>query len=202
MSIRRGGATLPSQPVSEPTPTCSAAVIDATRLWLERAVIGLNLCPFARGVHARGQIRWQVSLATEPDALREDLAAELRWLHAADPAQVDTTLLIAPDALPDFLDFNDFLDVADATLASLGLVGEIQIASFHPAYRFAGTAADDITNHTNRSPFPTLHLLRESSIERAVAGAPDADAIVERNLRTLQALGMQGWHALWRDLGT
>jgi len=182
--------------MSEHLPT--ASVIDATRAWLEQAVIGLNLCPFARGVHARGQIRWQVSSATDPAALREDLAAELRCLTATDPAQVDTTLLIAPNALPDFLDFNDFLDVADAMLAKLDLVGEIQIASFHPAYRFAGTPADDITNCTNRSPYPTLHLLRESSIEQALASLPDADAIVERNLRTLRALGAEGWCALWR----
>jgi len=175
------------------------AIIAATQRWVERAVIGLNLCPFAKAVQVKGQVRYVVSHATDPDALLHDLARALHALHAADPAQVDTTLLIHPHVLRDFLDFNDFLDAADAAVAELGYDGELQVASLHPDYQFAGTAADDIGNFTNRSPYPTLHLLREDSVERAVAAFPDPEAIGERNVRTLEALGHAGWAALWRE---
>lgn len=167
-------------------------VIAATRHWLERAVIGLNLCPFAKGVHQKGQIRWVVSASRDPEALAGDLVAELQRLAAADPQVIDTTLLIHPQVLANFDDYNDFLEVADAVVASLGLEGELQIASFHPGYRFADTDADDPANLTNRSPHPMLHLLREDSIERAVASFPDASAIYERNIATLRALGAAG----------
>jgi hypothetical protein len=167
-----------------------------TRNWLERAVIGLNLCPFAKAVHVKGQIHFAVSRATEPAQLLDDLAAELRDLVAQTFAARDTTLLIAPALLHDFLDFNDFLVLADQTLANLDLEGVIQIASFHPRYQFAGTTPDDVTNCTNRSPYPTLHLLREESIDRAVAAFPRAEAIYEENMRTLEALGEEGWAAL------
>jgi len=170
--------------------------IEDTRHWLEAAVIGLNLCPFAKGVHGQGRIRWVESAAREPSALLAELVHELQHLAAADPQGLETTLLVHPLVLGDFLDFNDFLDVADAALAGLGLEGTLQIASFHPHYRFADTEGDDITNHTNRSPHPTLHLLRESSIERALESAPDAADIVERNIRTLRRLGLAGWQAL------
>lgn len=170
--------------------------IEDTRHWLESAVIGLNLCPFAKAVHGKGQIRWVESAAREPAALLAELVHELQHLAAADPQVLETTLLVHPRVLGDFLDFNDFLDVADAALAALGLEGTLQIASFHPQYRFADAAADDIANHTNRSPHPTLHLLRESSIERALASVPDAAAIYGRNIHTLRQLGLAGWQAL------
>ena len=162
-------------------------------------MIGLDLCPFARAVHARGQIRWVVTPAATPEALLAELLAELRTLAAADPAAVDTTLLIHPAVLADFLDYNDFLAVADAAVADLGLEGVLQIASFHPRYQFAGTAPDDVTNHTNRSPYPILHLLREASVERAVAAFPDAAAIYEKNVATLRRLGLEGWRRLGID---
>ncbi|HEY0505737.1 MAG TPA: DUF1415 domain-containing protein [Lysobacter sp.] len=170
--------------------------IAATRRWLERAVIGLNLCPFAKAVYVKRQVRFVLSEAETPDALLEELAAELSLLAATDPETVDTTLLVHPRVLADFLEYNDFLDRADAAIAALGLEGEIQVASFHPDYRFAGTADDDIGNFTNRSPFPTLHLLREASIDRAVAAFPDPDAIVQRNIQTLEKLGREGWEQL------
>ncbi len=170
--------------------------IAATRHWLEQAVIGLNLCPFAKAVHVREQIRWVESAARDPDRLLEDLVAELRLLAAADPTEVDTTLLIHPQVLNDFLDYNDFLDEADAAVEALGLAGVLQVASFHPDYRFEGTAADDVGNLTNRSPLPMLHLLREDSIDRAVAAFPDAAAIYERNVDTLRRLGVDGWRRL------
>ena len=167
--------------------------IAATRAWVDHAVIGLNLCPFAKAVQAKGQVRYVLSPALDEAALQADLVAELHKLAAADPALIDTTLLVHPGVLQDFLDFNDFLGVADATVAAMGLEGVIQVASFHPCYQFAGHAADDITNHSNRSPHPTLHLLRESSIDAAVAAFPDAADIYERNIETLERLGPDGW---------
>ena len=160
-------------------------------------MIGLNLCPFAKAVQAKGLVRYVVSEARDGETLRLQLIGELRALAAADPAELDTTLLIHPVVLTDFLDFNDFLDVADRELRSLGLEGQIQLASFHPAYRFAGTDADDIGNYSNRSPYPVLHLLRESSIDQAVAAFPDAADIYERNIETLQRLGHVGWDRLF-----
>lgn len=189
-----------STPDSAPSGLSASVVRDTVR-WLERAVIGLNLCPFAKGVHGKGQIHYSVSDAAEPIALLVDLERELRAL-AAVPAEVrDTTLLMAPHCLDDFLDFNDFLGEADALLEQLGLDGELQIASFHPRYQFAGTREGDVTNCTNRAPWPTLHLLREDSIDRAVEAFPEAEAIYERNMRTLETLGLAGWNALGLQAG-
>lgn len=170
--------------------------IAATRRWLERAVIGLNLCPFAKAVHVKRQVRFVLSEATTAEALRADLEDELRRLHATPADEIDTTLIVHPRVLRDFYDYNDFLDTADAAVEALGLAGEFQVASFHPDYRFAGTAHDDVGNCTNRSPHPMLHLLREASVARAVAAFPDPDAIVERNLQTMAGLGIEGWRRL------
>lgn len=171
-------------------------VITHTQRWLERAVIGLNLCPFAKAVHVKRQIHYAVSAAVGYADIRAALVAELRDLLAHDAAVRDTTLLILPNALPDFLDFNYFLGVADRTLAKLKLDGVVQIASFHPAYQFADAAPDDMANCTNRAPYPILHLLREDSVTRAVAAFPEAESIYERNMATLQKLGSTGWAAL------
>jgi len=173
-------------------------VIAATRHWVEKVVIGLNLCPFAKAIYVKNQVRFVVSAALHLDGLLEDLDRELDFLAAADPEAIDTTLLIHPTLLQDFLDFNDFMQLAEAAVGEHGLEGVIQIASFHPAFQFEGTAPDDIGNYTNRAPFPTLHLLREASIERGVAAFPEAETIYERNIETLQALGHAGWQALWR----
>jgi len=170
--------------------------IEATRRWLERAVIGLNLCPFAKAVHARGQIRWVLSEATTPQALLETLGEELLLLRDTPAEDVDTTLLVHPRVLTDFLDYNDFLETADALVETLALDGVLQVASFHPDYQFAGSAADDVENFTNRSPYPTLHLLREDSVSRAVEAFPDPEVIVERNVETLRKLGADGWRDL------
>jgi uncharacterized protein len=173
-----------------------AAVVADTVLWLERVVIGLNFCPFAKGVHVKGQVHYAVSTAQTTNELLADLDGELNALVSLDASQRDTTLLLVPECLQEFMDFNDFLVVADRVLQDAGLDGTIQIASFHPQYQFAGTAADDISNFTNRAPYPTLHLLREDSIDRAVQAFPEADAIFEQNMHTLQALGAAGWAAL------
>lgn len=169
------------------------AVIDAVRHWLTRAVIGLNLCPFAKSVHVKDQVRYLVSAATRDEDVLDDLERELRRLADADPAQVDTTLLIVPHALADFLAYNDFLYFADRLLGSLRLEGTLQIASFHPQYQFEGTGPDDIENYTNRAPYPILHLLREDSIARAAEAFPEAEDIYERNMETLRRLGHGGW---------
>jgi hypothetical protein len=168
-----------------------------TRLWLERAVIGLNLCPFAKAVLAKQQVRFVLSDASTPEALLEQLAEELLLLRDTSAEQLDTTLIVHPDVLQDFLDYNDFLDNADAAVEALDLEGVLQVASFHPAYQFAGTGLDDIGNFTNRSPYPTLHLLREDSVSRAVEAFPDADQIVDRNVATLDKLGIEGWRKLF-----
>jgi hypothetical protein len=171
-------------------------VLSHTQAWLEKAVIGLNLCPFAKAVQVKQQIRYRVSAAQTPEQLAQDLQQELTLLDHSNPAEIDTTLLIHPHVLSDFLDYNDFLDVGDALLEQLGLSGTVQIASFHPQYQFAGTAPDDIDNFTNRSPYPILHLLRESSIESALSSFSDPDAIFARNIAKLREIGREGWQAL------
>jgi hypothetical protein len=171
-----------------------------TQRWLERAVIGLSLCPFAKSVHVKGLIRYVVSDATTAAELLTDLKNELNLLSnmAVDNASIadDTTLLIVPNCLQDFLDFNDFLAKADKLIAKMKLQGTLQLANFHPQYQFAGTKPDDITNFTNRAPYPTLHLLKESSIDQAVEAFPEAEAIFEVNMNTMERLGVEGWNAL------
>lgn len=176
-----------------------AAVIADTRRWLERAVIGLNLCPFAKAPHVKGQVHYAVCLGDGPEALLLQLQDELSTLAELPAEERETTLLMAPRQMADFLAFNDFLDAADALLEELGLEGVLQVAPFHPRFQFAGTEADDIGNATNRSPYPTLHLIREESIDRAVEAFPDAEAIFEGNIARLEALGEAGWAAL--DVG-
>lgn len=178
------------------TTVTNEAAISATKLWLEKAVIGLNLCPFAKGVHVKGQIRYVVSTAQNDNALLDDLERELKFLTETTPEEVDTTLLITPDVLADFGDFTNFLDLVEVVLRTQGLGGVLQVASFHPDYVFADADADDIANHTNRAPYPTLHLIREASLARATAAFPDAADIYERNIETLRQLGHEGWRAL------
>ena len=178
-------------------PAADAEVVDATRDWLEKAVIGLNLCPFAKAVHGKRQVRYVVSHATGEEALLADLMHELQLLAAADPGDIETTLLVHPFVLTDFLDYNAFLDLADAAVEELGLEGFLQVASFHPDYQFADSDADDIANYSNRAPYPTLHLLREDSIDKAVAAFPEAETIYLANIETLRRLGHAGWRALW-----
>ena len=183
-------ALLPDDPHAE------QQAVALTRAWIEHAVIGLNLCPFAKPVHVKQQIAYHVSTARTEDELAQDLLQAMQSLLATSADETDTCLLIHPWVLQDFMDYNDFLDIADSLLAEADLVGVLQIASFHPDYQFAGTKADDITNSSNRSPFPMLHLLREASLDKATDAMPDASDIVDRNLATLRALGHEGWNAL------
>lgn len=174
----------------------STTAVAETRAWVDRAVIGLNLCPFAKAPQVKGLVRYVVSLADDPAALLADLITELERLAESKPEQMETTLLIHPRVLGDFADYNDFLEVAEDTVAELDLEGVLQVASFHPDYQFEGTTPDDVTNATNRSPYPTLHLIREDSIDKAVAAFPDAEAIYEVNMATMEQLGAEGWAAL------
>lgn len=190
----------PSLPaVSVASPEASAPFILDTVQWLERAVIGLNLCPFAKSVHVKGQVHYAVTLTQDPTQVLQLLRTELAALASTAAEVHDTTLLLFPRCLQDFLDFNDFLEDAEAVLQDMDLEGTLQIASFHPQFQFAGTAPDDVTNCTNRAPYPTLHLLREASIDRAVAVFPEAEMIFQRNIEVLEAMGTAGWAAL--DVG-
>ena len=166
---------------------------------MERSVIGLNLCPFAEGVYRGGRLRIRVSESRTASGLLAELRSEMTGLHQADPLQCETTLLVHPWVLADFIEYNEFLDVCEAAVIELELEGELQVASFHPQYQFAGTAPTDIENYTNRSPYPMLHLLREASVDRAVAAVPDTGEIYRRNSRTLREMGHAGWERLWRD---
>jgi hypothetical protein len=178
----------------------ASVIIGRTRAWLEKVVIGLQLCPFAKAVHVKNQIRYVVSTAQTPEALQNDLIQELKTLEASSAEDIDTTLLIHPAVLLDFLDYNDFLDIADQTVSDLGLDGHLQIASFHPGYQFADSGPNDIENYTNRSPYPMLHLLREASVERAVASSPDTADIYENNMETMRRLGHEGWSLLEKSM--
>ncbi len=171
-------------------------IIAVTQAWVERAVIGLNLCPFAKAVHVKKQIRYAVSSATTHEDLLGDLMRELELLAEVPAEKIDTTLLIHPYVLSDFLEYNDYLDIVDAALEDMELEDAIQVASFHPQYQFAETQPDDIENYTNRSPYPILQLLRESSMVRAVEAYPEAEQIFEKNIATLKSLGHAGWDAL------
>lgn len=177
------------------TTPSDTAVLAETKHWLARAVIGLNLCPFAKSVYIKEQIRYVISQSESDADILDELETELRYLADADPIQVDTTLLILPKALSDFLDYNDFLHRANRVLKRARLTGVLQIASFHPDYQFSDSEPDAIENFTNRAPYPILHLLREASIERAVEAFPDAATIYERNEETMRRLGHDGWRA-------
>lgn len=175
----------------------SGVITQKTQNWLEKAVIGLNLCPFAKAVHIKNQIRYVVTFAKKEEELIEVLIRELQYLAQASPDKVDTTLIIHPEIFNQFLDYNEFLAVADGAIESLNLDGVIQIASFHPQYQFAGTEPEDITNYTNRSPYPMLHLLRESSLSKVLETFPNPESIPEKNMETLKDLGLEGWKKLF-----
>lgn len=177
-------------------------VLADTRRWIETVVIGLNLCPFASRPFQAGTIRYAVSAADSLAALGDDLAAELHALATTPASVVETTLLIHPNVAGDFLDYNDFLDEAEALVSRLGLEGTIQVASFHPHYRFADTEVDAVENYTNRSPYPMLHLLREESISAVVdALGEEVDGIPSRNVETLRRLGREKVLELFRAAG-
>ncbi|HEX5783353.1 MAG TPA: DUF1415 domain-containing protein [Burkholderiaceae bacterium] len=168
-------------------------VLAATRRWLEEAVIGLNLCPFAKSVYVKNQVRIVVSRARHIDAFLDDLDRELELLKTTPAEEVETTLLVHPTLFPDFLVFNDFLNVADEVLVEHELEGVVQIAPFHPDFVFDGEPEGDMSHYTNRSPYPTLHLIREEGLGKAIDSYGNTDEIYERNIDVLRKLGPAGW---------
>jgi hypothetical protein len=172
------------------------AILEATRRWIDRVVVGLGLCPFAEPSIARNRLRMTLCGATHPEELSAALIEELQFLRSPAGEAFDSSLLIHPQTLCDFEHYNDYLDRADEILEKLSLVGVFQIASFHPRYRFAGSREDDPGNYTNRSPYPMLHLLREASVSRAIEQHPDPGSIPETNIRRLEDLGVPALDAL------
>jgi hypothetical protein len=179
------------------SPMNPETVILRTKEWLEKAVIGLNLCPFAKAAYVKNQIRFKVSEALNEEDLLKDLLAEMKFLNESRASVTDTTVLIHPEVLKDFSDYNRFLEVADNALVELNLEGILQVASFHPEYQFEGTKKDDISNYTNRSPYPILHLLREESVSKAIDSHPNAESIPDKNIETMNKLGITGWKKLF-----
>lgn len=175
-------------------------IITQVEQWLDRVVIGLNLCPFAAEPRRQQQIRFQVSLATTPGDLLADLQSELLLLSQRPATELETTILIIPQGLEDFADYNDFLDLADRLLIQFGWDGTFQVASFHPHYQFADTQAEDAENLTNRSPYPLLHLLREASVEIALDHWPNPESIPARNIEQMQGLSAAQKHDLFPNL--
>ena len=171
-------------------------VSEHTKQWLEKAVIGLNLCPFAKAPHVKNLVRIVVSKARHLDGFLEDLDRELQLLGNTPASELETTLLVHPTLFPDFETFNQMLEIADDAVVENELEGIVQIAPFHPDFQFEGTEADDISNYTNRSPYPTLHLIREDSITKAAEAFPDASAIFDRNIALLEKMGHEGWDKL------
>lgn len=169
-------------------------VIRPVRHWVETVVVGLNLCPFAKRELVQGRVRFSVSEAETEGQLLADLQAELELLNNEDA--VETTLLIHPGVLQDFFDYNQFLSYVDRLLEQMELEGVYQVASFHPDYQFAGSRPEDVENYTNRSPYPMLHLIREQSLERAIASHPDPDGIPGRNIELLESMGQDKMQAL------
>ena len=164
-------------------------VIDITRRWISSIVIGLNLCPFAQRVFSSDRIRYVVTDALDESALLEVLAGELKLLASTPMECVETTLLIHPRVLGEFLAYNEFLGAAELLIEDVGLRGIIQLASFHPDYQFAATEPGAVENYTTRSPYPMLHLLREDSVTQVANGPIDLDAIPRHNIETLKSLG-------------
>lgn len=169
--------------------TVSAHVIEKVKCWLETLVIGEGLCPFAHQPYQSGRIRFLVSSAQDEETLLTDVLAELLLLRETPLEDAETSLLILPQMLQDFLDYNDFLDLVDALLQQEQMEGEFQIASMHPDYQFADTEFEDAQNYTNRSPYPILHLLREESLSLVLEQLPHPEQIPERNIRHMQSLG-------------
>ncbi|MFW5425889.1 MAG: DUF1415 domain-containing protein [Methylophagaceae bacterium] len=170
-------------------------IITPVKKWLEQLVIGLNLCPFAKQEFVNNRIRLYPSKATTVEMLLIDLQQELERLDS--DSNIETTLLIHPHILTDFYDYNDFLDIADGLLIDMNLDGIYQIASFHPDYQFADTEPDYAENYTNRSPYPLLHLIREKSLEEAIANYPNPELIPERNIKLMKEMGHAKLQALF-----
>ncbi len=172
-------------------------IVQPVRQWVEALVVGMNLCPFAKRELVNNRVRFATTTSVTKEQLLMALQSELDLLNT--DSSIETTLLIHPGVLQDFYDYNQFLNYADSLLAEMGLEGIFQIASFHPDYQFNGTKPDDVENYTNRSPHPMLHLIREASLERAIANYPEADQIPQRNIALMNDLGQDKLQALLKS---
>ncbi|WP_150466151.1 DUF1415 domain-containing protein [Francisella sp. SYW-2] len=172
-------------------------IITATQNWVKTFVVGMNLCPFAKREVVKNRVRYFVSQATNIEQLLAEVQAELELLES--DTNIETTLVIHPYILQDFYDYNDFLYDADNLLIDMSLEGVYQIASFHPDYQFEGVDLDDVENYTNRSPYPMLHLIREESLEKAIANYPNPDDIPQRNIDLMNKLGIDKVKALLKS---
>jgi len=171
---------------------------DRVEKWIDSIVIGLNLCPFANAAKRQGHLKICLASSSRMEDCLQQLSDEAVLLeHANEQA---TTLLVLPQGYTAFDEYLDLLAMAEALLDDLGFAGVLQLASFHPQYQFDGTKADDVSNWTNRAPFPILHLLKESSITRAVDNHPDPENIPARNIQKLEQLGLVGIEQLLLDL--
>jgi len=166
-----------------------ALIIEQTSLWVKSVIVGYNFCPFAYREVERGSIRYRVVQSNPIELCLETMVVE--YDHLDSFPETETTLVIFPEIFAKFEDFTRFIDLAEALLRDLGYEGEYQLASFHPEYQFADAPADDPANYTNRSPYPTLHIIREASIEKAVAGISNPEQIPERNIEVARDLGSE-----------
>lgn len=166
------------------------------RCWVERLVVGERLCPFAAAPLRAGRVRFAVCEATDDDAIFRCFLQELQRLLDSDEKVLETTLLTVPEALAAFDDYLDMLGYLESVLEELGLASDFQIASFHPDYRFAGEDEEDSSHYTNRAPYPMFHLLRQSSITRALATWDAPEQIPERNRARVRELGKEKLQAL------
>ena len=162
-------------------------IIKSVQRWVEQFIVELNLCPFAKREIVKSRVRYVCTDAATEEQLLVALEAELEFL--SESTSTETTLLIHANVLHEFYDYNQFLDIADSLLQEMNLDGVFQIASFHPRYQFGGTEVDDAENYTNRSPYPILHLLREDSLEQAIADHADVDQIPIRNIELMNDIG-------------
>jgi uncharacterized protein len=169
-------------------------IIESVQQWVEQFVVELNLCPFAKREIVKNRVRYNVTEATTQAQLLVALETELGFL--SESTAIETTLLIHANILHDFYEYNQFLDIADGLLQEMNLEGVFQIASFHPQYQFGGTEINDAENFTNRSPYPILHLLREDSLEQAIAEHADVDQIPVRNIQLMNQLGEEKLKAM------
>jgi len=169
-------------------------VIQTTQHWVDKMVVGLNLCPFAKRSIDHNQLRYVVDTRDDIESITQRLVEELERL--VNDHSIETTLLIHPNFTTEFDAYLDYLSGVDDLIEALGYSGIFQVAGFHPNYQFEGVAEIDPANHTNRSPFPMMHLLRESSVAWAVETHPDIDSVPERNVELLRGMGERGIKAL------
>ena len=174
--------------------------VNITRRWINSFIVDLNLCPFARREVMRNSMRFTVFEDSDPENILHALSEEITLLHNS--PEIETSFLILPAGMPDFRDFNDFINAAESLTEALGWEGRYQLVGFHPQYQFANTEPDDAENYTNRSPFPMLHILRESSVSDAVATTHDTALIPQRNIATLGDMGTTVLKARWRNCFT